>query len=139
MVIIRKRPAPTKTEPPPPAPEAAAPAPVRKGPVKRLVVPIKPIQYTPPVPPSNEERERNEDGIDYLATIKRYAAKVKNPLTAIRAKCVECSGGSLKEVAQCRVSSCALLPFRMGVNPMHKKTRDRLAAAGDGDEDSGEE
>lgn len=126
MVIIRRRPAPKAPEAE--APVAAAPAPeVRKGPVKRLVVPIVPITYTPPVPLTNEERERNDDGIDYVATIKRYAAKVKNPLTAIRAHCVHCSGGSLKEVSNCKIATCSLHPFRMGVNMMHKKTRDRLA------------
>ena len=68
------------------------------------------------------ERAENE----YLDTITRYAEKVRNPKTAIRAKCVECSGGSLKEVAECRVTGCALHPFRMGVNPFNKKTRERL-------------
>lgn len=68
------------------------------------------------------ERAENE----YLDTIARYAEKVRNPKTAIRAKCVECSGGSLKEVADCRVKGCALHPFRMGVNPFNKKTRERL-------------
>lgn len=64
---------------------------------------------------------------EWVATIKRYKDKVKNPKSAIRAKCVECSGGSLKEVAECRVSKCALYPFRMGENPFHKKTLERLA------------
>lgn len=68
------------------------------------------------------ERAENE----YLDTITRYAEKVRNPKTAIRAKCVECSGGSLKEVAECRVKGCALHPFRMGINPFNKKTRERL-------------
>ena len=38
-------------------------------------------------------------------------------LKAIRAKCLDCSGGSHAEVADCRVRSCALYPFRMGKNP----------------------
>jgi hypothetical protein len=59
-------------------------------------------------------------------TVRRYAAKVRNPLTAIRAKCVDCCCGSLKEVAECGIYKCALHPFRMGTNPMHKKTRERL-------------
>lgn len=77
-----------------------------------------------------------------VETIKRYAEKVKNPRTAIRAKCVECSGGSLKEVNECRVTTCALHPFRMGVNPFNKKTRMRLAREHgdtDYDEDQDEE
>lgn len=61
-----------------------------------------------------------------MVTIHRYRDKIKNPKTAIRAKCVECSGGSLKEVAECPVIQCALHPFRMGVNPFNKKTKERL-------------
>jgi hypothetical protein len=38
-------------------------------------------------------------------------------LRAIRAKCLECSGGSHTEVADCLVKTCALYPFRMGRNP----------------------
>lgn len=66
----------------------------------------------------------------YQITIRRYKEKIKNPRTAIRAKCVECSGGMLKEVAECPVTSCALHPFRMGENPFNKKTRERLMRDG---------
>ena len=38
-------------------------------------------------------------------------------LRAIRAKCLDCSGGSHAEVADCLVKTCALYPFRMGRNP----------------------
>ena len=38
-------------------------------------------------------------------------------LKAIRAKCLDCSGGSPSEVADCLVKNCALYPFRMGRNP----------------------
>lgn len=38
-------------------------------------------------------------------------------LKAIRAKCLDCSGGSPKEVADCLVRDCALFPFRLGTNP----------------------
>ena len=34
-------------------------------------------------------------------------------LSAIRAKCLDCCGGSRKEVAACR-EKCALNPYRMG-------------------------
>ena len=75
----------------------------------------------------------------YAETIKRYRDKVHNPKSAIRAKCVECSGGSLKEVAECRVVKCALYPFRMGENPFHKKTRERLAGESEGNGESDDE
>jgi hypothetical protein len=38
-------------------------------------------------------------------------------LKAIRAKCLDCAGGSHAEIADCLVKSCALYPFRMGANP----------------------
>lgn len=63
-------------------------------------------------------------------TIRRYVEKIRNPMTAIRAKCVYCSNGQLKEVAECRVTSCPLYPFRMGENPFNKKTRERLMRDG---------
>lgn len=66
------------------------------------------------------------DRTDYRKVVERYMTKVRNPKSAIRAKCVECSGGSLREVAECAVHTCALYLFRTGVNPFHKKTIDRL-------------
>jgi hypothetical protein len=39
------------------------------------------------------------------------------PVKAIRAKCLECSGGSKKEVRLCRIEDCALFPYRMGKRP----------------------
>lgn len=113
-------------------------------PIKRRRVPPATI----PVPSSapakveipNPEVEKGA-GSEALATIARYNAKIKNPKTAIRAKCVECSGGSLKEVQECPVRQCALWPFRMGENPFHKKTAARLAGQHgnedhDGDDDA---
>jgi hypothetical protein len=38
-------------------------------------------------------------------------------LRAIRAKCLDCSGNSHAEVADCLVPGCALYPFRQGSNP----------------------
>ena len=38
-------------------------------------------------------------------------------LKAIRAKCLDCSGGSRAEVEDCLVRSCPLYPFRLGKNP----------------------
>lgn len=42
------------------------------------------------------------------------------PLTrrgAIRARCLDCSGGSWKEVRDCKFTTCDLHPFRLGDNP----------------------
>lgn len=38
-------------------------------------------------------------------------------LKAVRRKCLECSGGSHTEVADCLVRQCPLFPFRFGKNP----------------------
>jgi hypothetical protein len=43
------------------------------------------------------------------------------PLKAIRKNCIECSGGSVKEVAMCVIPDCALYPFRFGKNPYSKR------------------
>ncbi len=39
------------------------------------------------------------------------------PMRAIRAKCLDCSGGSTKEARLCPVTACALWPYRMGRRP----------------------
>jgi hypothetical protein len=39
------------------------------------------------------------------------------PVKAIRQHCIECSGGSRKEVRECVITDCALYPFRFGTNP----------------------
>ena len=38
-------------------------------------------------------------------------------LKATRRKCLDCSGGSPAEVADCLARQCALFPFRFGKNP----------------------
>lgn len=40
-----------------------------------------------------------------------------SPLRAIRAKCLECSGGSYAEVTACPVTGCALYSYRSGHRP----------------------
>ena len=37
---------------------------------------------------------------------------IKSLAKAIRAKCLECSGGSSSEVADCELRDCALYPYR---------------------------
>lgn len=57
-------------------------------------------------------------------------------LRAIRAKCLDCSGGIRAEVDDCLVRTCPLYPFRRGTNPWRKRmsaerresARQRLAA-----------
>lgn len=46
---------------------------------------------------------------------------ITSPMKAIRAKCIECSGGSMSEVRLCTMETCALFPFRLGKNPFRAK------------------
>ena len=41
----------------------------------------------------------------------------KNPLTAIKRKCKECSGGLVQYVEECGISECSIWPFRFGMMP----------------------
>lgn len=139
MVVVKRRvipvvPAPTA------APLPTATTAVRRGPIKRSGVGLDALRSSlrQALPPK-EEGERNSDGSTYNDTIRRYKARVRNPMTAIRAKCVDCCCGSLKEVAECPCTHCVLHPFRMGVNPLHKRRRERLAGEADGDDDNGED
>ena len=43
--------------------------------------------------------------------------KVLTPIKAIRAYCIECSGGMTKEVKLCTAEKCPLYPYRMGNRP----------------------
>ena len=42
------------------------------------------------------------------------------PMKAIRAKCIDCSGGSVYEPKYCTVKQCPLWPYRDGHNPALK-------------------
>ena len=50
-------------------------------------------------------------------------------LKAIRAKCLDCSGGIQAEVRDCLVRNCALYPFRMGSNPWRASVSDQQREA----------
>ena len=39
------------------------------------------------------------------------------PVKAIRAKCIDCRGGCLKQIRECEDIDCPLHPYRMGKNP----------------------
>ncbi len=44
---------------------------------------------------------------------------VLTPMKAIRAKCMDCTCHQPKEIRECRITSCALWPYRMGKRPKH--------------------
>src|SRR5262245_44408859 len=47
----------------------------------------------------------------------------KNPLNAIRARCLDCCCGQSAEVRKCVSVGCPSWPFRMGVNPFRQKRK----------------
>lgn len=47
--------------------------------------------------------------------------KKMTPLKAIRAKCVDCCGGSHYEVKLCPADDCPLWDYRFGKNPTRKE------------------
>src|SRR6476646_5946287 len=56
----------------------------------------------------------------------------RNPLKALRARCLDCCCGSAPEVRKCTAVACPSWPFRMGVNPFRKTrtlSEDRRRAA----------
>ena len=57
---------------------------------------------------------------------------ITSPLPAIRAKCIDCCGGSVADVRECHITRCALHPFRMGRNPFRtvRVLTDEQKAAG---------
>jgi hypothetical protein len=70
-----------------------------------------------------------------LAALGHISSSV---LEAVRAKCIDCCGGSVSEARKCVAVSCTLWPFRMGSNPLVRRTlteeqkqvlRDRAATA----------
>ena len=50
--------------------------------------------------------------------------KRMTPIQAIRAKCIDCSCGSLREVRECHIKECTLWPYRMGKRPKYDKDID---------------
>ncbi len=47
--------------------------------------------------------------------------EILTPIKAIRAKCIDCSCGSLREVRECHMKDCTLWPYRMGKRPKNDK------------------
>ena len=42
---------------------------------------------------------------------------MKTPIKSIRAYCIDCQGGSFKEVRLCTLHDCPLYAYRMGKRP----------------------
>lgn len=48
--------------------------------------------------------------------------EIRSPIKAIRAKCLDCSGGQKQEIKYCPIEQCPLFAFRFGKNPYLKRT-----------------
>ncbi len=63
------------------------------------------------------------------AEVPLHDGKPITPLKAIRARCIDCCGGSLKDVRECDHENCATYPYRMGTNPARKGVSSRKSLA----------
>lgn len=59
--------------------------------------------------------------------LKDKTTKRLSPVKAIKIKCLDCSGGSKKEVRECIIQDCSLYPFRLGKNPNRKLKRNSVS------------
>lgn len=62
-----------------------------------------------------------------VAELRRFSFP-ESPIKAVRAKCIDCSGGSMAEARKCACTGCPLWPMRMGVNPFHASSVSAKAA-----------
>jgi hypothetical protein len=62
---------------------------------------------------STEGRHPRDADVDVMREIHDPAPLLR----VIRAKCIDCSGGSESEARRCTAIGCALWPYRMGWNP----------------------
>jgi len=81
---------------------------------------IEDTEEEPETPDEAVEGETPEQAAERI--IKKYKSKAKSPGKAIRAFCVECVGGLVRDVTRCTARQCALFPFRHGRNPFHGRT-----------------
>jgi hypothetical protein len=63
-------------------------------------------------------------------TLRALGHQPEPVLRAIRRKCLDCSGGSHAEAADCLLRSCALFPFRFGRNPWRAPASEARREAG---------
>ena len=61
------------------------------------------------------------DGLNEVCWAGHRGEQPKNPIKAIRLKCLDCCCGSEQEVRLCTCEFCAVWPFRMGKNPYRTK------------------
>lgn len=62
---------------------------------------------------AKEEQDRELGGYPMVSE----QIRALTPIQAIRAKCLDCSCGSCREVRLCETKGCDLWPYRMGKRP----------------------
>ena len=80
---------------------------------------------------TNEEQKitledtRGRDPRDFPREVWEELGFNLEPMKAIRAECIECSGGSRSEVRKCQVTSCRSYPLRMGHRPQPREKQSK--------------
>ena len=75
------------------------------------------LEEVPDTPDEVMEGETESEACDRI--IAKYKAQARSPTKAIRAFCVTCMGGQVREVTRCTALQCVLYPFRAGRNPFN--------------------
>jgi len=72
---------------------------------------------------SRSKKATSGDRVKAKARVNRNrrCGELLTPLKAIRSRCLDCCGGSSKEVALCPVTSCPLWPYRFGTRKRARK------------------
>ena len=58
-----------------------------------------------------------------VLTKEGVVVKTLTPMSAIRAKCMECSNFQWSEIKECPIIDCALWIYRLGKKPDQQKTK----------------
>ena len=90
------------------------------------------LRQPSPFPGDDGELIGKHPGEVPLEILSRYHGE-KNPLKALRARCLDCCCQQPSEVRKCTAVACPSWPFRMGTNPFReKRVLSPEAEAGDG-------
>ncbi len=85
---------------------------------------INPDNYLEPSPYAEDGGEFiGKDPREIPQVVLRQLGGPQSPIDAIRAKCIDCSGGSWAAARKCVSFTSSLWPLRMGVNLFHAKAR----------------
>lgn len=72
-----------------------------------------------------EDVESAKPNLSFNAYNHRMQANKLNRRQAIRARCLDCSGASKKEVRDCPITECPLYPYRIGTGRQEPKAREK--------------